>query len=223
MYDSYEMSPAAARVSPPARAVGSNDADRGPVVCGVQYWPFGEATGTTLDPDGGHLSLAGAINAGFARAIRVVAEDPGFGGEIEVAGAWSAEQAFMYLEGMKYNAWLRSQRSANLFAPVEGGIMTRLAEQPRVHTGADVLQTMASYECHATWEDVWKNMAVTNSFGLKGPGGYAFRFKKRGRFDRWHGGWLKRPVGARSSYGEGVPPGRWIPRNDIAGRQLHWG
>ena len=111
MYDSYEMSPATARVSAPARAVGSNDADRGTVVCGVEYWSVREATGVTLAPDGGHLSLAGAIDAGFARAIRVVAEDPGFGAAIEITGGWTQEQAFMDLVGMKYNEWLRRQRS----------------------------------------------------------------------------------------------------------------
>jgi len=55
------------------------------------------------------------------------------------------------------------------------GIMARLAEQPRVPDSTElILETMASYQCTATWDMVWENMRVTNSLGLP-AGGAGFK------------------------------------------------
>jgi len=52
-----------------------------------------------------------------------------------------------------------------------GGIMERLARQPKVGDMNDVLKTMNSFQCDASWGRVFQNMAMTNSLGL-GVGGF---------------------------------------------------
>ncbi len=105
--------------------------------------------------------------ATFHASITVVGTAP-FGGTITVYGS----SPLTFLDWMEFDpanpSWLRSG------IPAEGGgIMERLAQQPEVHTGADVLEAMASFQCDTSWQRVFENMAVTNGFGLKGPGGFS--------------------------------------------------
>jgi len=63
--------------------------------------PFGLSEVVTLGPGDMPVNLAnaGPIDAGFGGEITVTAKDPG----------WSPEAAYMYLVGLEYNDWLRTQ------------------------------------------------------------------------------------------------------------------
>jgi len=60
-------------------------------------------------------------------------------------------------------------------APWQGGgggsIMERLARQPRAPNAGDVLKTINSFECDATWGHVFQNVITTNSVGPRGFAG----------------------------------------------------
>jgi len=66
---------------------------------------------------------------------------------------------FAYVRGNPTNYWDP--------LGLEGGIMERLARQPRVADMNDVLRTMNSFECDASWSRVFQNMAMTNSLGIR--------------------------------------------------------
>ena len=60
-----------------------------------------------------------------------------------------------------------------------GGVMERLARQPKVTGMNDVLTTMESFECDASWNRVFQNMATTNSLGLR-AGGFTLLDARKG-------------------------------------------
>ena len=98
-----------------------------------------------------------------------------FGGTITVYGS----SPLTFLDWMEFDPANPSWLSSGI--PAEGGgIMERLAQQPRVGDMNDVLKTMNSFECDATWDRVFQNMATTNSLGLKVGGFTLFGVRDAG-------------------------------------------
>jgi RHS repeat-associated protein len=118
---------------------------RGNPVNMMDPWGLSEGDALGLRDMPVNLANAGPINAGFGGEITVTAKDPG----------WSPDAAYMYLVGLEYNDWLKSQG-----AGTRRGYADPYREMLRVAGGGRPYTDQPTFDDYMRWfgESYYKDM-----------------------------------------------------------------